>query len=107
MRRVIVISALFFAMFGLSTASATEVGAGRNFGLGFQVGDPTAIIGKVFLNRENAFDFGLGFWGYGYGACYDKVGHRYDCGHDYQRLSIHGDFLWQYEIVRTTVKLDW
>lgn len=88
-------------------ASATEVGGARRFGLGFQLGDPTAIVGKAFVGSGNAIDFGLGFWGYG-GWCYDDFGkHRHRCGRTYRALSIHGDFLWQDNIARGTVNLDW
>jgi uncharacterized protein DUF3996 len=90
-----------------ATANATEVGSARTFGLGFQVGDPTAIIGKVFVGSSNAIDFGVGFGGYGYGRCRDRQGRwYYDCN-GYDNLSLHGDFLWQDTLVRSQVKLDW
>src|SRR5436190_19278760 len=91
-----------------ATANATEVGTSRRFGLGFQVGDPTAIIGKAFIGGDNALDFGLGFGGYGYGWCYEDNGNRHRCGGRYSRdLSLHADFLWQENLVRQSVKLDW
>ena len=91
-----------------ATANATEVGTARRFGLGFQVGDPTAIIGKAFIGGDNALDFGLGFGGYGYGWCYEDNGNRHRCGGRYSRdLSLHADFLWQENLVRSSVKLDW
>jgi hypothetical protein len=91
-----------------ATANATEVGGSRTFGLGFQVGDPTALIGKVFLGGENALDFGLGFGGWGYGRCRDRNGRwNYDCGGYGRDLSLHADFLWQENLVRQQVKLDW
>src|SRR5262245_11059988 len=75
-------------------AQATEVGGARRFGLGFQLGDPTAITGKVFLGGENALDFGLGFWGYGYGRCWNRNDRAYyTCDGGYGRLSLHGDYL--------------
>ena len=91
-----------------ATAYATEVGSARTFGLGFQVGDPTAIIGKVFVGSGNAIDFGVGFGGYGgYGRCRDREGRWYrDCG-GYGHLSLHADLLWQDNLVRDRVKLDW
>jgi hypothetical protein len=104
--QVIVLSLTVVAGAG-ATAHATEVGSGRNFGLGFQLGDPTAIIGKAFIGTGNALDFGLGFGGWGYNHCRDAEGRRYYCdryGHDF---SIHGDFLWQENLVRHEVKLDW
>ena len=49
-----------------SSASATEVGYGRKFGLGLELGDPTGLTGKLWVGPTNALDFGLGFWGYGW-----------------------------------------
>jgi hypothetical protein len=91
-----------------ATAYATDVGSSRTFGLGFQVGDPTAIIGKVYVGGDNAIDFGVGFGGWGYGRCRDRQGRwYYDCGGYGNDLSLHGDFLWQDTLVRSQVKLDW
>jgi hypothetical protein len=91
-----------------ATANATEVGSSRNFGLGFQLGDPTAITGKAFIGGDNAIDFGLGLGGLGYSRCRDNAGRRYNCGDRYGHdLSLHGDFLWQDNLVRHTAKLDW
>ncbi len=105
MRRVIFIFALFLTAFSVSTARATEVGSSRRFGLGFQVGDPTAIVGKYFLSNENAIDFGFGYWGLGH--CSDRGKRSFSCD-GYHRLSVHGDFLWQYNIVRGgSAGLDW
>jgi hypothetical protein len=103
--RVIVLSVT--AVIGLgATAHATEVGSSRNFGLGFQFGDPTGFTGKAFIGRDNALDFGLAFSGHFWGECRHGNVH-YDCdryGHDW---SLHGDFLWQDNLVRSSVKLDW
>jgi hypothetical protein len=113
MRRVIL---TLVALTGLSGAArlahATEVGNSRNFGLGVQLGDPTAITGKVFMGRSNALDFGLGFgggWGYYGGWCVDNLGRRYHCGAgwDTNHYSIHADFLWQDNLTRSQVQLDW
>lgn len=38
-------------------------GSSRNFGLGVVAGEPTGLKVKLWLNRTNAFDFGIG-WGY-------------------------------------------
>jgi hypothetical protein len=102
---------LFFTLIllGASEAQATEVGNGRRFGLGFQLGDPTAIIGKLFLGGGNAFDFGVGFDGYGRGYCWDE-GRRRRCWDDdygFDHMSLHADYLWQENIVRGTAQLDW
>jgi hypothetical protein len=42
-------------------ASATEIGNGRNLGLGIQLGSPTGLTGKYYLGgRRNAVSFALG-----------------------------------------------
>lgn len=42
-------------------AGATEIGSGRPFGLGIQLGGPTGITGKYYLGgRRNALDFLVG-----------------------------------------------
>jgi hypothetical protein len=91
-----------------ATANATEVGSGRNFGLGFELGDPTGFTGKAFIGRGNAIDFGVAFGGYGYGRCRNANGDRVYCddsyGHDF---SLIGDYLWQDNLVHQEVKLDW
>ena len=87
-----------------ATASATEVGYGRNFGLGFELGDPTGIVGKLWLNRTNALDFGVGFYGYSYGFCNTANG---NCNGGYQNFSFHVDYLWQSNLVKSTAQLDW
>lgn len=103
--------ALVFSITALVTTSgsahATEVGSGRNFGLGFQVGDPTAIIGKAFIGGGNAIDFGLGFGAVGYNRCRHPNGDWYYCDRYGRDFSLHGDFLWQDNLVRQNVKLDW
>ncbi len=107
MKRVIIVLALVVA--GLATrpgvARATEVGTSRTFGLGVQLLDPTAIIGKYFLDRDDALDFGFGFWGYG--RCYDSNGNPYACNNGNQFYSIHFDYLYEEPIVQSTVRLDW
>ena len=89
---------------GLGTARATEVGTSRPFGLGVQLFEPTAIIGKLFLDRNDALDFGLGFWGYG--RCYNNDG-PYACTNGNQYFSVHFDYLYEEPIVDTVVRLDW
>jgi hypothetical protein len=85
-------------------AQATEVGTSRTFGLGVQLFEPTALIGKLFLDRNDALDFGVGFWGYG--RCYDNNG-PYACNNGNQYFSIHFDYLYEEPIVDTVVRLDW
>jgi len=105
MKRVTFLSALLLAMSAASSARATEVGIYRSFGLGVQLLDPTAIIGKVFVDRNNAFDFGIGFWGYG--RCVDANGNVYYCNNNYRYFSVHFDYLYEEAIVDSVVRLDW
>lgn len=87
-------------------ANATEVGNGRDFGLGFAVGDPMGFVGKVFVGKENAVDFGVGFFNWWRG-CHNDRGTRV-CGGGWGNLTLHADYLWQFEIVRgRKAKLDW
>jgi hypothetical protein len=92
---------------GAGRAQATEVGTSRNFGLGFQIGEPTAITAKLFAGGGNAFDFGLGFGGWGYDWCTDANGHSYRCGSLNHDISVHADYLYQENIVNMTNRLDW
>ena len=92
---------------GAGRAQATEVGTSRNFGLGFQIGEPTAITAKVFVRGGNAFDFGLGFGGWGYYWCTDANNHSYRCDDVHHDISIHADYLYQENLVNMTNRLDW
>ena len=92
---------------GAGLAHATEVGASRNFGLGFQIGEPTAITAKAFIGGANALDFGLGFGGWGYGWCQDAKGNSYRCDDLNHDISVHADYLYQENIVNMTNRLDW
>jgi hypothetical protein len=91
---------------GVSETAHAQVGAGRNFGLGFQLGDPTALIGKAFIGGGNAFDFGIGFGSVGYSRCWDN-GRRYYCNRYGRDVSLHADYLWQDNLVRGSARLDW
>jgi len=86
-------------------ARATEVGTTRTVGLGVQILDPTALIGKVFLDRNDAIDFGIGFWGYG--TCYDGNGNPSRCNNRRHDFSLHFDYLYEEPIVDSAVRLDW
>jgi len=109
MKRLAVLISVMATMvcMGASSARATEVGTVRNFGVGFQIGDPTAITAKVFVGGSNAFDFGLGFGGWGYGWCTDANGHGYRCGDLEKYISVHADYLYQENIINRTNRLDW
>jgi hypothetical protein len=106
MKRVIIALALTLASIGATpgVARATDVGTSRTFGVGVQILEPTALIGKLFLDRNDAIDFGVGFWGYG--RCYDNNG-PYACSSSNQYFSIHFDYLYEEPIVDTVVRLDW
>ncbi len=100
--------ALFVALTALGlagNAGATEVGTARTFGLGVQLFDPTALIGKLFLDRYDAVDFGLGFWGYG--TCYRSNGSTYYCGDAAANFSLHADYLSEEPLVQRRLRLDW
>jgi hypothetical protein len=107
MKRVILLAVLLFAAAAVRSgmAQATEVGTSRTFGLGVQLFEPTALIGKLFLDRNDALDFGVGFWGYG--RCYDNNGNLYACNNGNQYFSLHFDYLYEEPIVETVVRLDW
>ena len=85
-------------------AHATEVGHGRNFWLGVAFGSPTSIVGKYFLSSENAIDFGLGFWTYGWGC-----NNRGFCeGRSFDVVTVNADYLWQDSVVHGgKASLDW
>jgi hypothetical protein len=87
------------------TARATEVGYGRKFGLGFQVGDPIGLTAKLWVAPTNAIDFGLGFWGYGVFDTCDSQNHCSRYG--YNNGTFHADYLWQSNLVRGQAQLDW
>jgi hypothetical protein len=99
----IVVAALLFGT--ARNASATEVGYGRKFGIGFMLGDPTGLSAKLWVGPTNSLDFGLGFWGYGFDNC---AAGRTPCDHfGYHAGSFHADYLWQSNIVRGQAQLDW
>jgi hypothetical protein len=89
-------------------ARATEVGTSRVFGLGVQIGEPTGLVGKAFLGRSNALDFGLGFVGWGWrGRCQAPDGRWYDCHNRHDYFSAHLDFLWEESFISHPFRLDW
>lgn len=105
MKHLWVIVSLCAAYFGnLSRAEATEVGRGRDFGLGVAFGSPTSIVGKYFVGGGSAWDFGFGFWTYGWGC-----NNRGFCdGRSFDVVTLNADYLWQDGIVAgSKANLDW
>lgn len=113
------IKGLVLSLLLVSAASS----AGRNFGLGLIVGEPTAISAKLWTSRTTAFDFGVG-WGLGWG--YDRYGncrdfyyyerHRNYCDdrgyyyddrrYGYRGLHLHMDYLMHnFNLIRSSEKL--
>jgi hypothetical protein len=108
MRRKLILTCLATTLLGVGVgasrpAQATEVGYNRTFGLGFELGDPTGFVGKYWVSKTNALDFGIGFWGYAWGYCNKDN----PCNAGYQNYSFHLDYLWQSNLVKSTVQLDW
>jgi hypothetical protein len=98
-------AAVFLAYFANpAEAEATEVGRGRNLGIGVAFGSPTSIVGKYFVGGGNAFDVGLGFWTYGWGC--DNRG--FCRGRSFDVVTLNADYLWQDPIVAgSKANLDW
>jgi hypothetical protein len=91
-------------------ARATEVGSSRTFGLGVGLGTATSLVGKYYLDSQSALDFGVSFWRWSRGCWHDRRGVRYcNYGDSYRNggFGLHGDYLWQENIVRRKAKLDW
>ncbi len=106
MKRIPLFAALALLV-ASGSAGATEVGISRNFGLGFQLGDPTAIVAKAFLDNNDAVDFGLGIYGYAGNYCSDKNNDRHWCSSAHGSMSVHADYLYQENIIHGPLKLDW
>lgn len=105
-RTVLGFCALFCFLFATRTAQATEVGRSKDFGLGFALGDPMSFVGKVFIDRDNAIDFGVGFYRL-WNRCRDERGLR-TCDRWFGSITFNADYLWQFEIVEgRSAKLDW
>lgn len=107
-RWLVLLSVGLSGLCSASRAQATEVGHGRDFGLGFAFGSPTSIVAKYFIGDNNALDFGLGFWRYGW-HCDNPADNQY-CGHysAFNRVSLNADYLWQDPIVAgRAANLDW
>src|SRR5215813_10865977 len=101
----IVAATLTLAIAG--AARATEVGYARKAGLGFVLGDPTGISGKMWVGSTNALDAGLGFWGYGFNdRCFVDNQGRTICDRTSSNGTFNLDYLWQSNIVRGSAQLD-
>src|SRR5262245_40649222 len=105
MKRLFVTVGFLSLILSAAPAQATEVGSGRNFGIGFSAPNPASIVGKLFLSQSTAIDFGLGFWSYGKRWCRDKGPYR-DCD-GFHAFTFNLDYLWQENLARGTAKLDW
>lgn len=105
MKRLSFVIGLSVACLGIvSEAEATEVGRGRDFGIGVAFGSPTSIVAKYFVGGGNAFDMGLGFWTYGWG-CNNR---GYCDGRSFDVVTLNADYLWQDGIVAgSKANLDW
>jgi hypothetical protein len=96
---------------------------GRNFGVGFILGQPTAISAKYWTSANTALDFGVG-WGLGYdnyNECwdsryyYDHVNRCNDRGYyyadyndrnGYRGLHVHADYLFHnFNVIKSSEKL--
>lgn len=106
MKQLSLVLGLGAAVLGyVPAANATEVGRGRDFGLGVAFGSPTSIVGKIFVGGENAVDFGLGFWTYGWG-CNDRG--YCEGGRSFDVVTVNADYLWQDPLVHgAKASLDW
>ena len=107
MKRLVFLAAAAMLLLGVGPAHATEVGTQRQYGFGFQIGEPTALTAKAFVGGGNAFDFGLGFGGWGYGWCKNDKGDSYRCSDLASYISFHTDYLYQENILNKTNRLDW
>ena len=92
-------------------ARATEVGRTRDCGLGVAVGTATSLVGKYFFDRDSALDFGVSFWHWRSGCWRDRRGRRvcdgYAGSYRHGGFGLFADYLWQNDIVRKKVQLDW
>ncbi|MCG5052955.1 MAG: DUF3996 domain-containing protein [Myxococcales bacterium] len=100
-------TAAFVTALGVTApAHATEVGNARTFGLGFGLGSPNSLVGKVFLGPGQALDFGIGVSRYGWGRCWNGDGYV-RCRDGFSDVGINVDYLWQENLVYSKVTLDW
>jgi hypothetical protein len=95
----------------VGTAGSTEVGYSRKYGVGFVLGDPTGLSGKVWIGPTNAIDLGVGFYGYGFRRhCPRGRDGLPVCGRHWGRstISLNVDYLWESKLFeRSAAQLDW
>jgi hypothetical protein len=118
-------AALMAVLFSISFGSLGIAGSG-DFGFGVMVGEPTGLKAKLWLNKKNALDFGLG-WGYNrwYNydyyytdqRCYntnfyhDNLNHCLNCrryydGYYWRRTNINVNYLYHnFSLIRTRERL--
>lgn len=75
MKKFLLITTIFILAFSLSYAQGPQ---GKDLGFGIQLGDPTAITMKKWINRENSFQISLG-------------------SGSFAGLRITGDYLWDFD----------
>ncbi|MCO4746725.1 MAG: hypothetical protein KC912_18160 [Proteobacteria bacterium] len=75
-----------------TTASAVEVGNGKNIGVGLVLGEPTGVTGKFYLSKNHAIDVTLGTG-------------TYDNDRD-SRLWVHGVYLWHPSVLHSDPDFD-
>ncbi|MDB5102385.1 MAG: hypothetical protein JWP91_74 [Fibrobacteres bacterium] len=118
MKHFIRILFLAIALFG-----SVQAAGGRNFGLGFALGDPTGFSAKYWTSSNTALDFNLGWAGYwrrdGYydpecynnnfyrnhaGYCDDRgYNYRDKYGYGWDIFHIHADYLFHnFDAIRST-----
>lgn len=110
-------------MIALALCLSAQAG-GRNFGLGFVLGDPTGFSGKLWTSASTALDFNVGwagYWGgrYGYwdpdcnsnnfyrnhvNYCEDQAyNYRGDYGYGWRIFHLHADYLFHnFGAIRST-----
>lgn len=107
---------------------AAGLAAGRNFGVGFMLGDPTGFTAKYWTSSRTALDFGLGWTGNYWGStnwyddrCYRRsfrndnpgycrdqaYGPEYydDDGYGWRVFHVHADYIFHnFNVIRTSEK---
>lgn len=94
------------ALLGTSSqALATQVGTSRTVGAGFSIGEPTGLVGKLFLGPESAIDVGLSLYRVS-GYCNDNQ-NKFDRCSAGGAFAVNADYLWQFNLLQGEARLDW